>query len=151
MIRAAALAAVLAGILVTAPATGAQALVPPPAPPAATYEDYLPGELDCTEGLIHYWTVYYQADFLGWDDDGMEVYTDWYEVRREDNPGYPTGDSPDSDCPNWRIADDGSWYNSDTTVPAIYPSALPLDPLPTTEVEEGEAKVGLAILWKVME
>lgn len=61
--------------------------------------------------------------------------------------GAATGDSIDSDCPNWVTDDEGTWRDSNLDPAPIIedlPEALPLDP-----VLDDAAKLGLAIEWKL--
>lgn len=140
------LVAVLAAGLVLAP-TVAHAEDLPPWTATDESEPYL----DCTQGVWLIDVTHYYADQLEpgvWADPTVTSDTGVFY-------GNATGDSLDSDCPNWVIDQDGSWRNTD--VDAL-PPALPLDPLPPVEtpdpepvVESGKAgifsppKVGLSL------
>jgi hypothetical protein len=117
-------------------------------PGTATYDEYLPGVLNCDAGVWDFWTVHYAADPVEYVD-GAWMYTDWYEVGRSNAPGGATG-SPDGDCPNWGIVEVEAgpvWVNSAPPKPAE-PAADPIVqavvPLTKTGLVFAAQKVGLA-------
>lgn len=141
----AAIAAALlaAGIILTPTAAWADDV------PPATWDEQGEWFVNCDTATWHGWTIHYEAEQLGVDEAGQPVWGEWVEVGRTlDDLGAATGDSADSDCPNWVITDDGSWANTAAPAPVeVFPPALPLDPgLP--DVDEVE-KIGLAIVWKI--
>lgn len=132
--------ALLAGSIILAPATAWADDTPP-----ATWDEQGEWFLDCDTATWNAWTIHYEAEQIGVDEAGQPLYGEWVEVGRElENLGSATGDSPDSDCPNWVITEDGSWTNTTAHPPHEHP-APPLHVLPEVE---NPAKVGLAVEWK---
>lgn len=118
------------------------------APPPVTYRETLAPVLDCADATLTFWTVTYKADAVGTDEEtGAIVYGDWYETGRVAEVSAATGDSADSDCPNWVTDEDGNWYNSDTHPKPQTPS--PVEHPQHPEHPDHPAKADDGILWKL--
>jgi hypothetical protein len=76
-------------------------------PPPATYDEPLPGVLDCDRLTWTFTTVHYRADWVG---PNPTDYTDWYEGGRSD---VVTGATV-AECPDWvEVAGDVYTYTRD--------------------------------------
>lgn len=102
--------------------------------------------LDCDVAMWYVPVTHYFAE-----QTAPDVYADPTITTTIEEWGAATGDSAEADCPNWVTDADGNWYNAGTTSPdttsEVYPPALPLDPLPSVEVDLGKA--GIEAVWKV--
>lgn len=93
------------GLLAVAPVSAAFAdEVVPPAP--ATYDEFVPGVLDCTASTVTFVTIHWAADAAL--VDGAVVYGDWVESSRSAEIGSAGGE----DCPEWSIAADDEGVES---------------------------------------